>query len=55
MEDKTLELLWRHGATAVARQMGVPVTTVFAWIKRGRVPSWRERDLLEALAALEKK
>ena len=39
------------GATAVSREIGVPVTTVHGWKRAGYVPTWR----VPALVRLAKK
>lgn len=36
------------GATAVSRELGVPMTTVATWTQRNSIPSWR----MASLAAL---
>jgi hypothetical protein len=27
---------------------GCPVTTIHSWVRNGRIPSWRRRDIIEA-------
>lgn len=29
------------GATHIARELGVPMTTVATWKQRGKIPQWR--------------
>ena len=41
------------GATAVGRELGIPMTTVAAWTRRDKVPHWRLPALINF--ALRKK
>ena len=36
------------GTSALARAAGVPITTAHSWLRRGRIPSWREVQLKQA-------
>jgi len=40
------------GATAAARSLGIPITTVHAWARVNRIPHWREPSIDAALAQL---
>ena len=39
------------GATAVARELGDPASTVHSWKRFNRVPRWRQPDLLKMASA----
>lgn len=39
------------GITAVARELGVPLTTVSSWGRFNQIPHWRQMKLLELAAA----
>ena len=44
------EIVRKHGsASALARKLGVPMTTVASWRQKNRIPRWR----LEAIRSLE--
>lgn len=36
------------GTSALARFSGVPVTTVHSWLRRGKIPSWRQSQIKRA-------
>jgi hypothetical protein len=40
------------GVSAVARQLGIPKTTIYSWRERDLIPEWRQPALLRL--ALEK-
>lgn len=42
------------GATKVARELGVPMTTVATWSQRGSVPHWRIPSLVALAVKLGK-
>lgn len=39
------------GVTAVARDMGVPLTTVSSWVRFNSIPHWRQSKMLELATA----
>jgi hypothetical protein len=39
------------GVSAVAREMGVPLTTVSSWARFNSIPLWRQPKLLELATA----
>jgi uncharacterized protein YjcR len=39
------------GLSAVANQLGVPVTTVSSWKQRDNIPEWRQAKVLELAMA----
>ncbi|MBP0493051.1 carph-isopro domain-containing protein [Pararoseomonas indoligenes] len=40
------------GQNALARQLGLRQSTVWGWVSKGRVPSWRIPEIIAAGAAL---
>lgn len=40
------------GQHKAARLIGVPVTTIHAWVKKNRVPAWRDDKIAELRAAV---
>lgn len=47
-----LEIINRlGGVTAVAKDLGVPLTTVSSWGRFNQIPQWRQMKLLELAAA----
>lgn len=45
----------KAGIAKVAEQLSVAPTTVQYWTKTGRVPYWREVDVMSALALLDRR
>ena len=46
------EIIGKFGtATALARELGVPMTTVASWKQNNQIPVWRQPKLLELAAA----
>ena len=39
------------GVTAVAKELGVPLTTVSSWGRFNQIPAWRQPKLLELATA----
>ena len=42
------------GATKAARKLGLSITTVHSWGRRGSIPAWRVEAVQRALADQEK-
>lgn len=40
------------GVTAVAKELGVPLTTVSSWGRFNQIPTWRQPKLLELATSL---
>lgn len=46
------DIIARFGtASSLAREMGVPMTTVASWKQKNQIPAWRQPKLLELAAA----
>lgn len=47
MNEQVREILKRLGGiSAVADDLGVGFSTVHAWVRSGRVPPWRQKELI---------
>jgi hypothetical protein len=45
------DIISRFGtASALARELGVPMTTVASWKQNNQIPAWRQPKLLELAA-----
>lgn len=48
-----IEVIERLGGTRpAAKALHVPVSTVANWVKKGKIPTWREPAIEQALRAL---